>query len=38
MAYGAITAVDTAEDKVVVATESGEVFTMDILTNIQQHN
>lgn len=37
LSYGAITAVEIAanqSDKVIASTQSGEIFTVDILTNI----
>ena len=40
LCYGSITAVDVSvqSDKVMAATQSGEIFSLDILTNIQNEN
>lgn len=36
LAYGGISAIDvsSAQDKLIAASDSGEIFTIDILTNI----
>ena len=38
LAYGAITAIDVSatQDKVLAGTQSGEIFSIDILTNIEE--
>ena len=38
LSYGAISAIDvsTSLDKIVVGTESGELFTADIIANIEK--
>ena len=40
ISYGGISAIDvnSSQDKIIVGNESGELFTIDILTNIEGAN